>query len=194
MTSEDVLHDFFVPDMRVKHDIIPGRYTEDLVHADGAGPHTFHLRRVLRQGPLRHEGQADRRKPRGFRQVDGDRRHRVGRITRSKTPADWGKIQYEREGLQHLPHRGRNQEQGPELEGHLGQDGEAEQRHHGAGGRGLHPRIDDAARRPKSWRGSTRSCPRSRACCKNESSIRMGWSRYIKSLTVSESREVRRMR
>ena len=36
MTSEDVLHDFFVPDMRVKHDIIPGRYTEDLVHAHGA--------------------------------------------------------------------------------------------------------------------------------------------------------------
>jgi cytochrome c oxidase subunit 2 len=28
MTSEDVIHDFFVPDMRVKHDIIPGRYTE----------------------------------------------------------------------------------------------------------------------------------------------------------------------
>ncbi len=28
MTSEDVLHDFFVPDMRVKHDIVPGRYTE----------------------------------------------------------------------------------------------------------------------------------------------------------------------
>ena len=28
MTSEDVLHDFFVPDMRVKADIIPGRYTE----------------------------------------------------------------------------------------------------------------------------------------------------------------------
>jgi len=28
MTSEDVLHDFYVPDMRVKHDIVPGRYTE----------------------------------------------------------------------------------------------------------------------------------------------------------------------
>jgi cytochrome c oxidase subunit 2 len=28
MTSEDVLHDFFVPAMRVKHDIIPGRYTQ----------------------------------------------------------------------------------------------------------------------------------------------------------------------
>jgi cytochrome c oxidase subunit 2 len=28
MTSEDVLHDFYVPDMRVKHDVVPGRYTE----------------------------------------------------------------------------------------------------------------------------------------------------------------------
>jgi cytochrome c oxidase subunit II len=28
MSSEDVLHDFFVPDMRVKHDIVPGRYTQ----------------------------------------------------------------------------------------------------------------------------------------------------------------------
>ena len=28
MTSEDVLHDFYVPDMRVKRDIIPNRYSE----------------------------------------------------------------------------------------------------------------------------------------------------------------------
>jgi cytochrome c oxidase subunit 2 len=28
MISEDVIHDFFVPDMRVKHDILPNRYTE----------------------------------------------------------------------------------------------------------------------------------------------------------------------
>lgn len=27
MTSEDVLHDFFIPAMRVKHDVVPGRYT-----------------------------------------------------------------------------------------------------------------------------------------------------------------------
>src|SRR5690606_35797179 len=27
MTSEDVLHDFYIPEMRVKHDVIPGRYT-----------------------------------------------------------------------------------------------------------------------------------------------------------------------
>ncbi len=28
MTSEDVLHDFYVPDMRVKMDVVPGRYTQ----------------------------------------------------------------------------------------------------------------------------------------------------------------------
>lgn len=28
MTSEDVLHSFFVPAFRVKHDVVPGRYTE----------------------------------------------------------------------------------------------------------------------------------------------------------------------
>lgn len=28
MTSNDVLHDFYVPTMRVKHDVIPNRYTE----------------------------------------------------------------------------------------------------------------------------------------------------------------------
>lgn len=28
MTSEDVIHSFFVPNFRVKHDVVPGRYTE----------------------------------------------------------------------------------------------------------------------------------------------------------------------
>ena len=27
MTSEDVIHSFFVPDFRIKRDVIPGRYT-----------------------------------------------------------------------------------------------------------------------------------------------------------------------
>ena len=57
MTSEDVLHDFFVPDMRVKHDIVPGRYTADLVYSHRARRARFHLRRILRQGSLRHEGE-----------------------------------------------------------------------------------------------------------------------------------------
>ena len=54
MTSEDVLHDFFVPDMRVKHDIVPGRYTEVWFNPTFDGRASCHLRGILRQGPLRH--------------------------------------------------------------------------------------------------------------------------------------------
>ena len=53
MTSEDVLHDFFVPDMRVKHDIVPGRYTE-IWFTPTVGFASRNLRGILRQGPFRH--------------------------------------------------------------------------------------------------------------------------------------------
>jgi cytochrome c oxidase subunit 2 len=39
MSSQDVLHDFFVPDMRVKHDVLPNRYTEVWFTPTVAGPH-----------------------------------------------------------------------------------------------------------------------------------------------------------
>ena len=77
MTSEDVLHDFYIPDMRVKRDIVPGRYTEYLVHPQYRRRACFHLRRILRQGPLRHESQGVRRHSRSLRQVDGNRRRRM---------------------------------------------------------------------------------------------------------------------
>lgn len=41
MTSTDVLHDFYVPAMRVKHDVVPNRYTEVWFNADKEG--TYHL-------------------------------------------------------------------------------------------------------------------------------------------------------
>ncbi len=28
MTSEDVIHSFYVPDFRLKQDVVPGRYTK----------------------------------------------------------------------------------------------------------------------------------------------------------------------
>lgn len=34
MSSEDVLHDFYIPDMRIKRDIIPGRYVQEWFHAN----------------------------------------------------------------------------------------------------------------------------------------------------------------
>src|ERR1700730_9795796 len=41
MTSEDVIHDFFVPVFRVKKDVLPGRYTSLWFEATKVG--TFHL-------------------------------------------------------------------------------------------------------------------------------------------------------
>ena len=90
MTSEDVLHDFFVPVMRVKHDIVPGRYTRDLVSAECDGRFRFHLRRILRQRPFRYARQADGGKRRRLREVPGDRRNGMGRISRQKPVAGMG--------------------------------------------------------------------------------------------------------
>jgi len=41
MTSEDVVHSFFIPAMRVKADVIPGRYSTMWFNADTVG--TYHL-------------------------------------------------------------------------------------------------------------------------------------------------------
>ena len=36
MTSEDVIHSFFVPAFRIKTDVLPGRYTTTVVRGDQA--------------------------------------------------------------------------------------------------------------------------------------------------------------
>ena len=41
MTSEDVIHDFFVPAFRVKRDVLPGQYETLWFRADRVG--TYHL-------------------------------------------------------------------------------------------------------------------------------------------------------
>jgi cytochrome c oxidase subunit 2 len=41
MTSEDVIHDFFVPEFRMKMDVVPGRYTSEWFQATTPG--TYHL-------------------------------------------------------------------------------------------------------------------------------------------------------
>ena len=44
MTSEDVIHSFFVPAFRIKQDVLPGRYTT-MVPGDQAGQVSPVLRR-----------------------------------------------------------------------------------------------------------------------------------------------------
>ena len=40
MTSEDVIHSFYMPAFRIKQDVVPGRYTRAVVQAD-ASPATI---------------------------------------------------------------------------------------------------------------------------------------------------------
>ena len=59
MTSQDVIHSFYVPAFRIKQDVLPGRYTTVWFQRDQAGNLSLVLRRVLRHAALRH-GRAGR--------------------------------------------------------------------------------------------------------------------------------------
>lgn len=39
MTSQDVIHSFFLPDFRIKQDVVPGRYTTEWLKAEKPGRH-----------------------------------------------------------------------------------------------------------------------------------------------------------
>ena len=74
MTSQDVIHDFYIPAFRVKKDVLPGRYTSLWFQATEVG--TYHLfcaqycgtnhsrndRLGLRDGARRLRGVARRRR------------------------------------------------------------------------------------------------------------------------------------
>jgi len=102
MTSEDVLHDFFVPDMRVKHDIVPGRYTEIWFTPTEIGKTNFTCAEYCgkdhsgMKGVLTIENDADFAK---FLLTGGTEweDYFSGKDPK-KTPAEWGKLQYERKG------------------------------------------------------------------------------------------------
>jgi cytochrome c oxidase subunit 2 len=96
MTSEDVLHDFFVPVMRVKHDIIPGRYTQVWFTPDVKGQFVFTCAEYCGKGhsdmhgTLTVEDQAayDKFLETGGTEWEDYKTHMQ----------DWGKIQWERKG------------------------------------------------------------------------------------------------
>ena len=52
MTSQDVIHSFFVPAFRVKQDVLPGRYTSLWFEPTQVGRYHLYLRRVLRHEPF----------------------------------------------------------------------------------------------------------------------------------------------
>ena len=102
MTSEDVLHDFFVPDMRVKHDIIPGRYTQIWFTPTVLGEHNFTCAEYCgkdhsgMKGKLTVDNDADFAKWMATGGTEWE--DYFNGTDPKKTPADWGRITYERVG------------------------------------------------------------------------------------------------
>jgi cytochrome c oxidase subunit II len=102
MTSEDVLHDFYVPDMRVKHDIIPGRYTQIWFTPTVLGKHHFTCAEYCgkdhsgMKGEMTVDNDADFAK---FLETGGTEwEDYFNGKDPQKTPALWGKLTYERVG------------------------------------------------------------------------------------------------
>ncbi len=97
MTSEDVIHSFFVPAFRIKQDVVPGRYTTAWFEATKVGQLPPVLRRVLR-----HRALEDGRHGRG----DGAGRLRgLARAAdrRAESPGGRGRAAVRRARLRHLP-------------------------------------------------------------------------------------------
>ena len=84
MTSDDVLHNFWIPKLAGKRYLVPGQETEQRLYADDPGEYWGTLRRVLRAQPRPDAGPGDRHDPRRFRCLGGQpappRRDTVARL------------------------------------------------------------------------------------------------------------------
>jgi cytochrome c oxidase subunit 2 len=117
MTSEDVLHDLFFPDMRVKHDVVPGRYTEVWFNPTVLGKHNFTCAEYCGKD---HSGM------KGTLTVDNDADFAKWMATggteweeyrdKNKWP-DWGKLQWERKGCNSCHNLDGTRSKGPSWKG-----------------------------------------------------------------------------
>jgi cytochrome c oxidase subunit II len=116
MTSEDVLHDFFVPDMRVKHDLVPGRYTEVWFTPTVLGPHHFTCAEYCGKGhsdmmgKLTVDSDADFKK---WLETGGD-------DWKNYPPEVWGQMQREQKGCATCHSIDGSRGQGPSWKGIYG--------------------------------------------------------------------------
>lgn len=96
MTSVDVLHDFYVPDMRVKMDVIPNRYTMIWFTPTVVGEHVSTCAEYCGKGhsDMHAKVFVDT-------QADYDKWMATGGTEyQNYPPEEWGKIQWERKGCQ----------------------------------------------------------------------------------------------
>ena len=154
MTSEDVIHDFFVPAFRVKADVIPGRYVSiwfqptkpgryHLFCAEYCGTrHSGMIGEVVVMEPTEYQTWLSGGAPEGSLASAGEKLFAGSRV-------------------QHLPSSRRA---GPRAGARrtVRQDGHAAERRDGHRRRSLRPRIDSDTRRRRSRPAFSRSCRRSR--------------------------------
>ena len=95
MTSQDVIHSFFVPAFRMKQDVLPGRYTVAWFRATKPGTYHLFCAAILRHAALRHDRLHHRHGARAVRSLDERRFHRPALRHRRKN--------LRRTRLRHLP-------------------------------------------------------------------------------------------
>src|SRR5262245_29773215 len=124
MTSEDVLHDFFIPIMRIKHDVVPGRYTEIWFHPTVMGKYNFTCAEYCgkdhsgMKGVLSIDNEAEFAK---FMETGGTEYEDYFKGTDpAKTPEAWGKLQWERKGCNSCHTLDGSRSKGPSWKGIYG--------------------------------------------------------------------------
>jgi cytochrome c oxidase subunit II len=117
MTSEDVLHDFFVPDMRVKHDIVPGRYTEIWFTPTVIGEHHATCAEYCGKGHSDMQAKVFVDTPEKF----ADWMATGGDEWKNHSPEEWGKIQWEQKGCQSCHNVDGTKSKGPSWKGIWGE-------------------------------------------------------------------------
>jgi cytochrome c oxidase subunit II len=114
MTTEDVLHDFYIPAFRTKADVVPGRYTYLWFNATATGRYRLYCAEYC---GLNHSGMG------GWITVmeQKDYDNWLSGSTSNETPAQAGKDLFENKLGCNSCHAGQNQ-RGPKLEGVFGTD------------------------------------------------------------------------
>jgi cytochrome c oxidase subunit 2 len=123
MTSEDVLHSLFFPNMRVKNDVVPGRYTEVWFTPTEIGETYFTCAEYCgkdhsgMRGKLTIENDEDFAK---FIATGGTEYEDYFKGDPQKTPADWGRLQWERKGCNSCHNIDGTRSKGPSWKGIFG--------------------------------------------------------------------------
>ena len=130
MTSEDVIHDFYLPAFRIKQDVLPGRYTSVWFEASKAGVYQLFCAEYC---GTQHSGMIGRVVV--LEPVEFEKWLSGGATGMSMV--DQGASLFKRFGCETC-HRAGGTNQGPSLAGLFGKDGEAPGGQYGDRGRGLH--------------------------------------------------------